>query len=162
MAFITSSALSATRAWIGNTRGPQHCARRTTRAARSARRCDMSETVHPEALQLTWPRFADHMGKSGEVPPISDWHVLFDGCVRANDKPSTVVWLLSLMKETGVKPTAVTYEKCLEICQLHDDRVAAFHLIEFMFEDKILLGDVELPDGMEATLRTILPAEAFE
>lgn len=66
------------------------------------------------------------------------------------------------MRETGVKPSAVTYEKLLTLCVAHGDRIATFHLVEHMYEDKILLGDVDLPLDIENTLRAILPPEAFE
>lgn len=66
------------------------------------------------------------------------------------------------MRDAGLKPTAVTYDKILSLCAQTDDRNAAFLLVELMFEDKVLLGDVELPQGMETVLRNILPPEAFE
>lgn len=66
------------------------------------------------------------------------------------------------MRDTGRTPTAATYEAALTVCAKQDDRVAAFHLVEHMYNDKVLLGDVELPDGMEDTLRAILPPDAFE
>lgn len=122
----------------------------------------MTATTHPESLEATWPSFAETMRTTDEIPPLAEWHKLFDGCLNANDEPAKVVWLLELLRQTGVKPTAVTYEKCLQACANHKDRVAAFHMVEFMYVDKILLGDVELPEDLESTLRAILPPEAFE
>lgn len=140
-------------------RGPHH----GRRQARLQVSCSATPThPHPDSLEACWPSFAERMRASGEIPALEEWHALLDGCIRANDKPSAAVWVLNLLRETGVKPTAVTYEKVLAVCAAHQDRVAAFHLVEHMYQDKILLGDVELPDGMEHTLRAILPPEAFE
>lgn len=118
-------------------------------------------TVHPESLSVTWGPFAEKMRADGEVPPLESWHDLLDGCVRANDKPSLAIWLLNLMRETGLRPTATTYEKMLAVCANHDDRVAAFHLVENICRDKILLDDVELPSEMADVLRNILPPDVF-
>lgn len=118
-------------------------------------------TVHPESLSATWGPFAEGMRTKGEVPPLESWHDLLDGCIRANDKPSLAIWLLNLMRETGLRPTATTYEKMLAICANYDDRVAAFHLVENMCRDKILLDDVELPSEMADVLRNILPPDVF-
>lgn len=102
------------------------------------------------------------MRESGEVPDYDAWHALLYGCAAAGDEASKAVWVVNLMRDTGRTPTAATYEAALAVCAGHDDRVAAFHLVEHMYKDKVLLGDVELPDGMEDTLRAILPPEAFE
>lgn len=96
------------------------------------------------------------------MPPLEEWHRLIDIAISADDDISKIVWLINLMRETGVKGTPVTYEKVLAVCAKKEDRVSAFHLVEHMFDDKVLLGDVELPDGMEEVLRKILPPEAFE
>lgn len=117
-------------------------------------------------LETVWPAFAEKMRKTGEVPPAETWHELLDVCIAARESASKAIWLLNLMRETGVKPTALTYEKMLTVCagdsNEQESRVAAFHLVEHMFNDKVLIGDVELPDGMEEVLRKILPPEAFE
>lgn len=118
-------------------------------------------TAHPESLSVTWGPFAERMRTTGEVPPVESWHQLLDGCIRSNDKPSLAIWLLNLMRETGVRPTALTYEKMLAICANHDDRDAAFHMVENMCREKILLDDVELPPTMADVLRTILPPDVF-
>lgn len=102
------------------------------------------------------------MKSSGEIPELSEWHALLDGIVGAGDAPGCGVWVLNLMRDTGRRPTAATYERVLAMCHTADDRVAAFHLVEHMYKDKVLLGDVQLPDGMESTLRKILPPDAFE
>lgn len=126
--------------------------------------CAASTTKQPDAESLseTWAPFAEKMKTSGEIPEIEEWHDLLDGCIRSNDVPGSAIWLMNLMRDTGRKPNATTYDKALLICNNHDDRVAAFHLVEHMHKDKVLLGDVELPGGMEETLRKILPPEAFE
>lgn len=131
---------------------------RITPAHRSARMTAAS----PQTIETAWPAFADKMKTSGEIPPLEEWHALLDIANAARDDTSKVIWLLNLMRETGLKPTAVTYEKILNICADRDDRSAAFHIVEHMFKDKVLLGDVDLPDGMEDVLRKILPPEAFE
>lgn len=102
------------------------------------------------------------MKSSGEIPPLAEWHALVDAADAAGDDASKIIWLVNLMRDTGIKPTAITYEKVLKICSDRDDRPAAFHMVEHMFTDKVLLGDVDLPDGMENVLRKILPPEAFE
>lgn len=98
------------------------------------------------------------MRTTGEVPPYDEWHQMIDVC----DEPSKAIWVINLMRDTGRTPTAATYERVLTLCARKDDRSAAFHLVEGMFGDKVLLGDVELPEGMEKVLRKILPPEAFE
>lgn len=102
------------------------------------------------------------MRESGEIPGYDAWHKLLDGAYEADDEPCRAVWVVNLMRETGRVPTAVTYEKVLRICRRRGDRETAFMLVEGMFADKVLLGDVELPEGMEEVLRKILPPEAFE
>lgn len=120
-----------------------------------------SAPVHPDSLQVTWSKFAENMKNSGEVPPLESWHELLDGSIRSNDKPSLAIWLLNLMRDTGIRPSATTYEKMLTICDNHNDRVAAFHLVENMCKDKVLLDDVELPAGLADILRSILPPDVF-
>lgn len=155
MAFVSPIPMLARRARVAVTpRRPMH---------HSAHgRVRMTAAGQTETLEKAWPAFAERMKAADEVPPVEDWHYLLDIAVKAGDDPKLGIWLINLMHETGLKPTAVTYEKVLHLCALKKDRVAAFHLVEHMFQDKVLLGDVELPDGMEDVLRKILPPEAFE
>eukprot|EP00177_Eucheuma_denticulatum_P004511 GFKZ01008200.1.p1 GENE.GFKZ01008200.1~~GFKZ01008200.1.p1 ORF type:complete len:178 (-),score=20.06 GFKZ01008200.1:7-540(-) len=113
-------------------------------------------------IDESWPSFADGMRETGEIPDYEAWHGLLDSAYEAEDEPWRAVWLLNLMRETGRVPTAVTYDKVLGICARRGDRETAFSLVEGMWKDKVLLGDVELPEGMEEVLRKILPPEAFE
>lgn len=113
-------------------------------------------------LEVAWATFADQMKQSGESPPVEQWHTLLDTCISARETPSKAIWVMDTMRSTGVAPTALSYQKVLEVCAAAEDRAAAFHLVELMFKDGILLGDVDLPDGMEEVLRTILPPEAFD
>lgn len=113
-------------------------------------------------LESAWVEFAAKMKETGKSPPVAEWNKLLDVCVSAREPPSMAIWVVSTMRDTGVKPTAASYERVLAVCAEHDDRAAAFHLVEQMFKDGVLLGDVELPEGMEDTLRTILPPEAFD
>lgn len=48
------------------------------------------------------------------------------------------------------------YGKILKCC------FSLFVLPEQMYFDKIPLGDVTLPKGLETTLRTLLPPDAFD
>lgn len=102
------------------------------------------------------------MQDTNEIPPISEWHRVLDVSVRNKELPSKGIWLLDLMRDVGLKPNAASYERLLQLCAIHEDRTASLHLVEHMFNDKVLLGDVEFPDGMEKTLRAILPPDAFE
>lgn len=122
----------------------------------------MTAVPQQQSIDVAWATFAEKMKQTGEIPAIEEWHELLDVCEATCDKADKAIWIVNLMRETGLKPTAVTYEKVLRICSIMDDRAAAFHLVEHMFTDKVLLGDVELPDGMEEVLRKILPPEAFE
>lgn len=113
-------------------------------------------------IDTAWPPFAEKMRVTDKIPPLEEWHALLDVCVAARDPVNKAIWVLNLMRETGLVPTAVTYEKVLSLCAMNEDRKAAFLLVELMFYDKVLLGDVQLPDGLEAILRKILPPDAFE
>lgn len=111
-----------------------------------------------QTIESAWAELATKMRTSGQIPSHDEWHQLLDVC----DEPSKAIWVINLMRDTGRTPTAATYERALALCGQKDDRSAAFHLVEGMFGDKVLLGDVELPEGMEEVLRKILPPEAFE
>jgi len=101
------------------------------------------------------------MREADAVPPVAAWNELLDTAAQSGELDKAL-WILGTMKATGTKPTAVTYELLLAGCAKSADRQVAFSLIEQMWDDKVLLGDVTLPDGMEDTLRAILPPEAFD
>lgn len=73
-----------------------------------------------------------------------------------------MIWIMDMMKKTGIKRDAKTYEIMMKVCISRKDNASAFYLVEQMWDDKVLLGDVDLPDGMEKTLRAILPPDAFD
>lgn len=135
---------------------PQHRARRARMAAAGA------PAGATAGLEGAWAAFAGKMGETGVAPPVDEWNTLLDVCLAAREPASKAIWVVATMRETGVKPTAGTYDRVLAVCREVDDRAAAFHLVEQMWQDGVLLGDVELPEGMEDTLRTILPPEAFD
>jgi len=111
--------------------------------------------------EAAWTAFADKMREADAVPPVAAWNELLDTAAQSGELDKAL-WILGTMKATGTKPTAVTYELLLAGCAKSADRQVAFSLIEQMWDDKVLLGDVTLPDGMEDTLRAILPPEAFD
>lgn len=117
-----------------------------------------AKTAEPGALEAAWEAFAAKMKASSESPPIEEWNALLETA----DAPAKAVWVMNTMRDTGRMPTAGTYQRIIDVCERAGDRPAAFHMVELMFKDKILIGDVDLPDGMEAVLRTILPPEAFD
>jgi hypothetical protein len=140
-------------------------ARRTRRAAvppgAAGLRATASHAVQP-TIEQAWEPFRERMKETNESPPVEEWNELFRTALAAKDAPAKVIWVLERMRETGRKATAGTYEILLEVCLAQDDRAAAFLLVEKMWEDKVLLGDVSLPEDMEKTLRAILPPEAFD
>lgn len=157
MAFVNHIPLSLSRPsrTVSQRRTPIHTAPRHVPAR-------MTAASECECIETAWPAFAEKMRTTGEIPPLNEWHDLLDVGIKGGDETSKGIWVLNLMQDTGVKRSAVTYEKLLQLCADREDRAGAFLLIEHMFNDKILLGDIDLPDGMEAVLRKILPPEAFE
>ncbi|KAI0567417.1 hypothetical protein FGB62_2g144 [Gracilaria domingensis] len=135
---------------------------RTPAPLRFAQMSASAETTRQQTFETAWQELSDRMRATNEVPPLEDWHNVMDVCIRTNEDPAKGIWLLNLMRDLKLKATAGSYERVLTLCNDKNDRAAAFHLVELMFKDKILLGDVLLPDGMEEMLRTILPPEAFE
>jgi hypothetical protein len=140
-------------------------ARRSRRAAvtpgAAGMRATASQSLQP-SIEQAWEPFREKMKETNESPPVAEWNELFRTALAAKDAPAKVIWVLERMRETGCKPTAGTYEILLEVCLVQGDRAAAFLLVEKMWADKVLLGDVSLPDDMEKTLRAILPPEAFD
>lgn len=160
MAFITPSITAPSLTTRLPSRNPTRPSSRLP-TVQSRRPLRMTSTA-PATIDTAWPAFAAKMKESNVVPPLEEWHALIDQCVAARDPVSKIVWVLSVMRETGLVPTAVTYEKVLMLCIFNEDREAAFLLVELMFHDKVLLGDVQLPEGLEPVLRKILPPDAFE
>ncbi len=162
MAFATTSLAPALRR-AANTAAST---RRHARAARPRHGARMTAAEAAPAtaggLEAAWATFAAEMRRSGQSPPLEQWHTLLDTCLAAGEAPSKAIWVVDTMRSTGVAPTALSYQKVLQVCAAAQDRAAAFHLVELMFKDGVLLGDVDLPDGMEEVLRTILPPEAFD
>lgn len=111
--------------------------------------------------EAAWTAFADKMRADDAIPPLASWNELLNTAAMSGELDKAL-WILGTMKATGTRPTAVTYEILLAGCAAAGDRNVAFSLIEQMWDDKVLLGDVTLPDGMEDTLRAILPPEAFD
>ncbi|KAK1866558.1 hypothetical protein I4F81_009074 [Pyropia yezoensis] len=111
--------------------------------------------------EAAWTSFADKMRADDAIPPLASWNELLSTAATSGELDKAL-WILGTMKATGTRPTAVTYEILLAGCAAAGDRQVAFSLIEQMWDDKVLLGDVTLPDGMEDTLRAILPPEAFD
>ncbi|GAB0496022.1 hypothetical protein MMPV_007332 [Pyropia vietnamensis] len=111
--------------------------------------------------EAAWTAFADKMRADDAIPPLASWNELLNTAAMSGELDKAL-WILGTMKATGTRPTAVTYEILLAGCAAAGDRNVAFSLIEQMWDDKVLLGDVTLPDGMEETLRAILPPEAFD
>ncbi|PXF41232.1 hypothetical protein BWQ96_09046 [Gracilariopsis chorda] len=121
-----------------------------------------TQAPQQQTFETTWNTLSARMRDTNESPPLADWHRLLEACEFSEDGPSKAIWVLNLMRKLETRATAASYERVLQVCNEHGDRAAAFHLVELMFEDKVKLGDVQLPDGMEETLRSILPPEAFE
>ena len=162
MAFLTAAPISI---YGGATRSGVRCARsrvafkvRPTRA-HGAR---MTAAAPTGGIEAAWAPFAERMKELNASPEVSEWNALLDVAVTAGDPPAKAIWVLETMRSTGRAPTAETYQRVLQVCAMHSDRAAAFHLVEHMWKDNVLIGDVELPDGMEDVLRTILPPEAFD
>jgi hypothetical protein len=124
-------------------------------------RATASQSVQ-SGIEQAWEPFRERMKASNESPPVEEWNELFCAALAAKDESAKAIWVLDRMRETGRKATAGTYEVLLEICLSRGDRPAAFLLVEKMWADKVLLGDVSLPEDMEKTLRAILPPEAFD
>jgi hypothetical protein len=98
---------------------------------------------------------------------LETWNELFKSGLGGGAEPAQAIWVLDRMQSSGRKAAASTYEILLEIClagggQGEGNRAAAFLLVEKMWADKVLLGDVSLPEDMEKVLRAILPPEAFD
>lgn len=130
----------------------------TARRGRAVLMC----AAAPAGLEAAWTSFAARMADTGEAPAVAEWDKLFREARDAGEDPAKAIWVLDRMQQAGARPTAGTYELLLEICIQKDDRAAAFLLVEKMWADKVLLGDVTLPEDMEKTLRAILPPEAFD
>lgn len=113
-------------------------------------------------LDAKWAEFAAEMKRTNISPDVDKWNELLDECIAAGEAPGKAIWVISTMRATGRGPTAASYQRVLQVCAMAEDRAAAFHLVELMWKDGVLLGDVDLPDGMEDTLRSILPPEAFD
>lgn len=113
-------------------------------------------------LEQAWTELASEMKATNEVPSVERWNMLFNTALETDADPAQAIWVLDRMKETGAKPTAASYESLMQVCLKKEDKAAAFLLVEKMWEDKILLGDIEFPPDMEKTLRAILPPEAFD
>lgn len=157
MAFIAGAALP-----LG---GPQRAALTRSRPHQvpgRRGRAVVACAAAPVGLEAAWTAFSASMAESGEAPAVSEWDKLFREARDSDEDPAKAIWVLERMHQAGAKPTAGTYEILLEICLKKDDRAAAFLLVEKMWADKVLLGDVTLPDDMEKTLRAILPPEAFD
>jgi hypothetical protein len=137
------------------------CSRRRA-PARTARPTRARAATPRMGLETAWPAFAAGLAAGGDAPAVAEWDALLRAGRDAGDAPAAAIWVLDRMREAGRRPTAATYEILLEVCLKVDDRAAAFLLVEKMWEDKVLLGDVTLPDSMEKTLRAILPPEAFD
>lgn len=139
---------------------------RTARSAPPVRRARLAPRACASAtkssLESAWTSFAEKMKASGESPAVDEWNSLFTVARDAGEEPAGALWVLDRMQETGRKATAASYEILLEVCLAKNDRAAAFLLVEKMWSDKVLLGDVDLPEDMEKTLRAILPPEAFD
>ncbi|CAN8071919.1 unnamed protein product [Agarophyton chilense] len=114
------------------------------------------------SFESAWDALAQRMKQSNQTAPLREWHAVLDVCVRDNETPDKPIWVLGVMRDLGLTPTAASYQRVLTLCKQRNDRASAFHLVQLMFTDKVLLGDVSLPPGMEQMLRKILPPEAFE
>lgn len=160
MAFLTPAPVSL-RGDLSH--GVVRCTRsRVARESRRARCARMTAAAPAGGIEAAWAPFAERMKALDASPEISEWNALLDVAVEAGDLPAKAIWVLETMRSTGRAPTAETYQRVLQVCAAHSDRAAAFHLVEHMWKDGILIGDVELPDGMEDVLRSILPPEAFD
>lgn len=115
-----------------------------------------------ESLEKAWTQHSERMQSTGESPSVAEWNKLFDIARETGCSAAQAIWILERMQVSGRKATAATYEILLEVCLSQGDRAAAFLLVEKMWSDKVLLGDVSLPEDMERTLRAILPPEAFD
>lgn len=131
-------------------------------AGAQQQRTPLTQTPEQPTFESIWNTLSARMRDTEQSPPLADWHQLLHACESADSGPSKAIWVLDVMRKLQTRPTAASYEIVLQVCNKHGDRAAAFHLVELMFNDKVKLGDVQLPDGMENTLRSILPPEAFE
>lgn len=127
----------------------------------SRSRSPLTSPTMVTTTEAAWTSFADKMRADDAIPPLASWNELLSTAATSGELDKAL-WILGTMKATGTRPTAVTYEILLAGCAAAGDRQVAFSLIEQMWDDKVLLGDVTLPDGMEDTLRAILPPEAFD
>uniref|UniRef100_A0A7S1ER26 Pentacotripeptide-repeat region of PRORP domain-containing protein n=1 Tax=Timspurckia oligopyrenoides TaxID=708627 RepID=A0A7S1ER26_9RHOD len=135
------------------------CVRVGVRSRISLIQCGNNVTMNAR-VESAWIKFAEKMKETNEVPDVDEWNKLIQLASDENDF-ARGVWFIKTMKDTGVTPSPRTYEVLLESCIRTKNNQGAFHLVELMYDDKIPLGDMPLPEGMEATLRAILPPEAF-
>eukprot|EP00172_Hildenbrandia_rubra_P001183 Plantae.Rhodophyta-Hildenbrandia_rubra.ctg174.p1 GENE.Plantae.Rhodophyta-Hildenbrandia_rubra.ctg174~~Plantae.Rhodophyta-Hildenbrandia_rubra.ctg174.p1 ORF type:complete len:173 (+),score=33.73 Plantae.Rhodophyta-Hildenbrandia_rubra.ctg174:340-858(+) len=124
-------------------------------------------TSQPKKISDHWQDFAQTTLTKPEVEPTtSAWNELLERCAKeVTENPEDMqqmIWIMDMMKKTGIKRDAKTYEIMMKVCISRKDNASAFYLVEQMWDDKVLLGDVDLPDGMEKTLRAILPPDAFD
>lgn len=157
MAFVSGASLP-----LRGTRRPALICSRPRHVTLRSGRVVVACAAAPVGLEAAWTAFSANMAESGEAPAVAEWDKLFKEARDTGEDPAKAIWVLERMQQAGAKPTAGTYEILLEICLKKDDRAAAFLLVEKMWGDKVLLGDVTLPDDMEKTLRAILPPEAFD
>lgn len=91
--------------------------------------------------EAAWTAFADKMRAEDAIPPLASWNELLTTAANSGELDKAL-WILGTMKATGTRPTAVTYEILLAGCAAAGNRTVAFSLIEQMWDDKVLLGDV--------------------
>ncbi|KAA8499766.1 hypothetical protein FVE85_7351 [Porphyridium purpureum] len=133
---------------------------RSARAAQLHMLVDHAQVSAAANVEQAWAVFSAKMKETNTVPPTEDWNELLKVAARDNDLQRGV-WVVKTMRDVGMRATPLSYEILLEMCIRQGDKQGAFHLVEQMYEDKVPLSDVELPEGMEKTLKAILPPEAF-
>uniref|UniRef100_A0A7S1XGS3 Pentacotripeptide-repeat region of PRORP domain-containing protein n=1 Tax=Erythrolobus australicus TaxID=1077150 RepID=A0A7S1XGS3_9RHOD len=135
-------------------------ARRALCGRASARRGGRAAVRMAGEVEAAWTQFAAKMKEADESPPVDAWNELLQVAADANDFERGA-WIMNTMRDTGRRPSAGSYEIMLESCIRTQNNKGAFFLVEQMYNDKVPFGDVSLPDGMEDTLRAILPPDAF-
>jgi len=128
------------------------------------RRTRVRMVAASESLDELWHQLAEKMKDSDESASVEEWNTLIKAAADQGDLEKGV-YFINLMKKTGRAPTASSYDILLNVCSKSigtREKEIAFYLVEQMYFDKVPLGDVTLPKGLETTLRTLLPPDAFD
>mmetsp|Transcript_6068 Transcript_6068/g.18338 ORF Transcript_6068/g.18338 Transcript_6068/m.18338 type:complete len:185 (-) Transcript_6068:114-668(-) len=131
---------------VGRAQRGALCVQRPKGTQKNMRRTRV-EMVAAGSIEEAWSTLAQKMRDQDESASTEEWNELISFAV-AKDDLEKAVYFLELMKKTGRKPQASTYDVILKKCAKSiatREKEIAFYLVEQMYADKVSLGDVTLP-----------------